>query len=281
MNRSARSLLAAQTLEIVERGYYVNNAGDRVEIGDEVRSAVKGTQLCTPEDLLALIGRPARQGAYSTVFEVRNCTTLAAARKLVVDRGLGRVLALNFASAKNPGGGFLSGSQAQEESLARASALYETLLTASEYYRRNRNCGTPLYTDLMILSPDVPVFRDDTGALLDGPYALAFLSAPAVNAQAVRKNSPQDVGQIKTTMSQRLRMILALAADQDYRHLILGAWGCGAFGNRPADVARDFARELIEPGEFSHSFETVVFAVLDHSRQENVIAPFRSRFALA
>jgi uncharacterized protein (TIGR02452 family) len=33
----------------------------------------------------------------------------------------------------------------------------------------------------MIYSPGVPVFRDDTGALLEEPYDVAFLTSPAPN----------------------------------------------------------------------------------------------------
>ena len=66
----------------------------------------------------------------------------------------------------NPGGGFLSGSQAQEESLARATALYPCLAQMTEMYETNRQLNSPLFTDNMIYSPEVPVFRDDDDILL-------------------------------------------------------------------------------------------------------------------
>ena len=113
-------------------------------------------------------------------------TTLAAAERLAEFRPL----CLNFASAKNPGGGLLSGSQTQEESLARSSGLYATLLPMTELYAYNRHLGTSLYSDYMIYSPDVPVFRSDSGLLLEVPYLASFITAPAVNAGAVEKNEP-------------------------------------------------------------------------------------------
>src|SRR4029077_4484905 len=98
-----------------------------------------------------------------------NGTTLAAARQLHEQYGPERIALLNFASARNPGGGFLSGSQAQEESLARASGLYASLSRMTDYYGANRRSKSALYTDHMVYSPLVPVFRDDDDRLLDEP----------------------------------------------------------------------------------------------------------------
>ncbi|HET8682864.1 MAG TPA: TIGR02452 family protein, partial [Micromonosporaceae bacterium] len=107
--------VARETVEIVARGSYVNGAGVEVSVGEQVGAAVAGTRLYLPEDELA---EPAVTGGVPVV-EVTNETSLSAARRLGED-----VACLVFASARNPGGGFLNGAQAQEESIARASALY-------------------------------------------------------------------------------------------------------------------------------------------------------------
>ena len=93
-----------------------------------------------------------------------------------------RVVALNFASAKNPGGGFLGGAKAQEEDLARSSALYACMRDQRAYYDANRHEPSLLYTDHMIYSPDVPFFRDDRLRFLEDPFLLSILTAPAPNA---------------------------------------------------------------------------------------------------
>lgn len=144
---------------------------------------------------------------------------------------------LNFASAKNPGGGFLGGSQAPEASLARSSGLYACISPMEGYDAANRSCGTPLYTDHMTYSPGVPVFRDDAGRLLDEPYLVSFITAPAVNAGAVSKNRPAEVPQILPVMRRRAEYTLKVALDNGEKHLVLGAWGCGVFRNDPAGVA--------------------------------------------
>src|SRR6185437_10556724 len=110
------------------------------------------------------------------------------AGRLLRDEGADRVLALNFASARHPGGGFLKGSQAQEESLARASGLYACIAPLRGMYDANHRFRSCLYTDHLIYSPDVPVFRADNDSLLDHPYPVSFVTAPAVNAGAVRTN---------------------------------------------------------------------------------------------
>jgi len=280
MRRSTRAQFGKETVEIAERGWYETPAGNRVDISAAMSRCLQTTTLFRPEELEELLGQTALFSAsHATEFEVANETTLSAARRLIQERGCKRTLCLNFASAKNPGGGFLGGSQAQEESLARSSGLYRSLQTQWTYYEANRGCDTALYTDHMILSPDVPVFRDDSGQLLDEPYALSMLTAPAANAGAIRDNEPHRIAQIATTMAHRIAKILGIAARNDYEHLILGAWGCGVFRNDPGEVAGLFASALLEDDRLRNRFRTVVFAVLDSTADESVIGPFRRRFA--
>ncbi|HVF84831.1 MAG TPA: TIGR02452 family protein, partial [Abditibacteriaceae bacterium] len=117
MNRMRRKAQAQETLEISERGNYVAPSGKLVDIASDIQNAVENTRLFRPQDFDAL----ALQNAdieYSMRVEVTGETTLQAAQRLASsNKGNARTLCLNFASAKNPGGGFLAGSQAQEESL--------------------------------------------------------------------------------------------------------------------------------------------------------------------
>jgi uncharacterized protein (TIGR02452 family) len=201
MNRSNRIQLGSETVEIVRCGGYEAANGRRVDIAQQVAACLNATQLYMPSELNNLLSNEAA-GIHNTVYKVENETTLSAARRLVVARELDKTLCLNFASAKNPGGGFLGGSQSQEESLARSSALYGSLSTQNEYYETNRACRTALYTDYMILSPDVPVFRDDEGNLLADPYCVSILTSPAVNAGAVKTNEPDNEELVRPTMAK-------------------------------------------------------------------------------
>src|SRR5260370_38640775 len=118
---------------------------------------------------------PFSRTAVNTNVEVANETTFRGLSRLSASGG--HIGCLNFASAKNPGGGFLSGAQAQEEALARSSALYPCLLRAPDYYERNRANHSAIYLDLVIFSPLVPFFRDDSAALLERPALAAVITA--------------------------------------------------------------------------------------------------------
>ena len=275
MNRSHRASTAGETVEITERGEYRGPSGRVVRIADDLASALKGTRLYRPEDFPEDVeGCEARREASDVRVEVTPETSLQAARRLA--GGGADVLCLNFASARNPGGGFLSGSQAQEESLARSSALYACLTSKREMYEFNRGFGTSLYSDHMIYSPRVPVFREDEGGLLDEPYALSFITAPAVNAGAVRNNEPEKVGSILPAMRRRLARVLWVAVQHRHPALILGAWGCGVFQNDPAVVAGLFAEALGPGGPFHGCFRHLVYAVYDRSPAREVISAFRT-----
>lgn len=266
--------LAKQTVDIVERGSYVSAGGRTVDIVSAVSACRTGTRLYAPEDLKRIrrevLTLPAE--GLSTTFEVVNETTLAGIARLV-SSGKTKVAALNFASAKNPGGGFLNGSQAQEESLARSSALHASLLCAWEYYERHRASPSLLYSDAMILSPGCPVFRDDSGTLLEEPHLATFITSAAPNAGAAANNRPEELAQIPDVFERRCEFVLALAASHGYKNLVLGAWGCGVFRNDPKVVANAFTFFLREPwiGRFQH----VVFSVLDSSASQDTFSAFQ------
>lgn len=270
--------VAKHTLEIIERGGYESESGSWVEIGPQVSAAVAGTQLLTPaelEDLLAATAQdnpsPARPAI--TVTEE---STQAAARRLVEDEGLADLVLLNFASAKNAGGGFINGAKAQEEDLARCSALYPCLLAAPGYYHANRAADVgALYTDHMIWSPSVPFFRVDVRSLLERSYVVSVITAPAPNAgvHRERRGSEAELAQV---LHRRAGMVLALAQAKRHRNLLLGAWGCGVFRNEPAAVAEAFASWLEHP-RFAGGFDRVCFAIYD--RKDAPRLAFEQRFS--
>jgi uncharacterized protein (TIGR02452 family) len=276
MKRSTRSELARHTVEAVGRGSYTAPSGRVVDISESVRACLEATRLYTPADLEGLrkefLARPAER--HATAFEVVNETTLAGAARVLTD-GRGPVAALNFASAKNPGGGFLGGSHAQEESLARSSALHASLLRASSFYESHRSSPSLLYSDAMILSPGCPVIRDDDGTLLEEPRPVTFITSAAPNAGAAATNRREELPLIPEAFRRRTEYVLALAASQGYRRLVLGAWGCGVFRNDPRVVAAAFADHL-RRGAWSGAFERVVFSVFSTSPDSEAFAAFRA-----
>src|SRR5690242_14258441 len=109
---------AQQILDIVKNGGYTTSNDQWVDIRALQEAALRGTELFRPEKLEALFDETASGGPAPRV-EVIDATTQDAARTLAAEPG--GVVLLNFASARNPGGGFLGGARAQEEEVCRCS----------------------------------------------------------------------------------------------------------------------------------------------------------------
>ncbi|RYE89754.1 MAG: TIGR02452 family protein, partial [Myxococcales bacterium] len=138
MARKPAAELARRMMTILERGEY-EVGGRTVSIAHELERAVAATREIDPDTAIA----PVVPGARATRIEVTRETTLDAARRL---HGEGLApCALTFASARNPGGGFLNGARAQEESLARSSGLY-ACLSHRRMYAHHRERHDALYS---------------------------------------------------------------------------------------------------------------------------------------
>jgi uncharacterized protein (TIGR02452 family) len=159
--------IAEHTLEVLKQGDYTNPSGHVVDLAAQSRDCIEHTVCYAPDELSDMLEDVlADSPPYgATEYEVVNETTLQGSVRLVTSGEFQKVGVLNFASAKNPGGGFLNGAQAQEESLARSSGLYPSLLACQDYYDYHRQQKTSLYSDYMIYSPRCPVFRSDDWTL--------------------------------------------------------------------------------------------------------------------
>lgn len=260
--------IAQQTEQIVAAGSYRAPDGREVSVAAAVRAARDGTRMYGPGPVEVPPFPPV-----DTSVEVTGESSLEAARRIA-----GPVAVLNFASARNPGGGYLNGAQAQEEALCRASALYTCLSGVREFYDHHRAHRDPFYTDRVIHAPAVPVFRDDRGRLLDEPYTAGFLTAAAPNAGVVRRTAPERAADLPRALETRAERVLETAVAHGYRRLVLGAWGCGVFQNDPAQVAGAFRALLGPGGRFAGAFEHVVFGILDRTTGHGVRGAFVRAF---
>lgn len=202
------------------------------------------------------------------------------------------VCVLNFASAKNPGGGVENGSSAQEESLCRCSTLY-FVLSADEmmakFYKPHRKAKNPFYNDDLIYSPDVCVIKTDShrperlhksdqfmvNVITCAAPNLRLNAGDVVNTIKVEKIARISDDELSAIFEKRVDRIIATAAAEDNDVLILGAFGCGAFCNPPEIVARAFHKVL---DGYIDCFETVEFAVCCTDHETDNFKEFKKEF---
>lgn len=264
--------IADDNQRFIANGYYDHPATGRVSIADAVRAAADATRVHVHDPLAERLA-----DNRATTFEVASESSLGAAQRRH-EQGGGVIGVLNFASARNPGGGYLNGAQAQEEAVCRCSALYSCLLRVPEFYTAHRASADLRYSDRVISSPAVAVFRDDQLRLLPAPYPVTFLTCAAPNTGQLAQRAPELVAGIPELLIVRAERVLAVAAWSQVDDLVLGAWGCGVFRNSPSDVASAFASHLGPGGRFAGTFDRVVFAVYDRTRDQSTLTAFRAVF---
>jgi uncharacterized protein (TIGR02452 family) len=253
-----------EAVSIGESGRYLTPSKRIIDLKAEIDSAVSKTISYPPDHTMP----QSVTGEFTTRIEVTNETTLSAAVRQL-QHGFKSVV-LNFASATSPGGGFLDGARAQEEYLARSSCLFQCL-RHNPMYAFHRDHYDPLYSDYLLDSPDVPVIRADDGLLLEKPYTISIITAAAVNVKKVPINRQSE---ILPAMWTRILKVLSVGILHHHDTIVLGAWGCGAFGNHGHDIAALFHTALTE--NFRGAYRQVTFAIVDWSPDKRFIGPFEN-----
>lgn len=188
-----------------------------------------------------------------------------------------KVCVLNFASAINPGGGVTVSKtpSGQEECLCRVSTLYKCLDTDKNhqlFYIPHKTTGNNIHNDDIIYTPNVVVFKDDENNLLKESewFSVDVISCAAPNIGQYQKGEPSSIivdnNDLKHILEKRARRIFEVVAHHNVEILILGAFGCGAFGNSPETVASAFKTVLLE---FENYYEKIVFAVFSRTNDLN------------
>lgn len=167
-----------------------------------------------------------------------------------------KICVLNFASSKNPGGGFMTGALAQEEALCQASNLYSILERHKSFYEYNReNLNRGQYVDGIIFIEDCLFFRNNYKNV--EPKLVDVITCAAPNRKTARINGVGE-SEIECTMSRRIEQILKVAIANKVKVLALGAFGCGVFGNDPKKVA-SIMWTILEIRGYNEYFDEIIF----------------------
>ena len=211
------------------------------------------------------------------------------------DEGLNPAI-LNMASAYRPGG-VMNGARTQEECILRRSNLFMSLY---QYDRQMYDLvikpnedgmydlsfiqqGYPMDENFGgIYSADVTVFKDGNYEWLYDPYQTAFISVAAMNINRALRQGEQILvdGRLSdravAIIKNKIRTIYRIGVLHGHDSLVLGAWGCGDFGNLSEQIAQLFVNVLNED-EFRGRYKDIRFAIIeDHNSRGRNYQTFKN-----
>ena len=253
---------AKESLNLIDSGIYKSSDGkSEYDIKSDILSMCRNTKHYIKEydDLsVDMIDLPNKE----VKIMLSTKDTLEAARGQI--EKFGSSCALNFASAKNPGGGFENGAKAQEEDLCYCSTLFGSLRQEKSLYDYSRkHLNNSLYSTWTIYTPDVIVYRGRNKEII-APVKCSIITSPAPNRNAYKGKNAD----VRNAMMERCEYILQTAIKHGERNLVLGAFGCGVFGNSPMEVATIWYN-LLYKKNYSRYFDVIEFAILGSEMSEN------------
>ena len=271
-----------ETMQSLKQGYDEKN-GRKTALKLAVKD-MQEIQVYLPEDLKAICNNADFKPAAGTGICIHSCENIdsyALARKRVAE-GISKILVLNLASPVHPGGGVRRGARAQEEDLCRKSSLLLSLesRTAQKYYDYNKSLHSFMGSDSLMITPRVEIIKDENGTLLDDSVVVSVLTCAAPKVSGGKEGMSEAA--YRKLVYDRIVAMLKFAAFSGYSHLILGAWGCGAYGNDASVISDLFRRALneLDYNGFKENdmFSRIDFAVLDRTPNQYNYKQFRRNF---
>lgn len=246
--------ISLETLNVIASPKYVVN-GKTYNMRDMVMNMVDNTRLYKATDFIPVVhGIP-----WDSSYHLVNMTTTGSI--LHFQQFLNQKIGvLNFASAIKAGGGWLNGKVAQEEDIMRKTTAFLSLLLQDEFYT-SHNIADPIYSDAIIYSPKVLIIRDENYNFIE-PEAIDLFTCAAVNATECRNNMIKC--DFKKRMYDRIDKVIRAMAVNNEETIVLGAFGCGVFGNNPTNIA-DIFHEILVEEQMENKFKNIIFAVYDNS----------------
>lgn len=220
--------------------------------GDEIKNSLQQTNVYTGPIIRDYTNVDRFESLKNVTISVNRKDTVSALFDCTQENG--RVAILNFASYKHPGGGFMVGSQAQEESLCHKSYLYNVLREFDgTYYSENREkLNKGLYCDRALYTPNVRFFHGEKSMVCD------VVTCAAPNFSAAGHHVTR--GNNNKALTERVRFVLEIAKKEKVDTFIVGAWGCGVFQQDPNVLAKCFEEEIQKV--FHDAKIRLVFAVI-------------------
>ena len=262
MNKEERIKVYENTLELSLKGVYISPNGNEVRIDGLDDYMANKTKFYGKKVDINHENLP----RYDTEIKVVNNDCLYEAKKMI-DGGL-KPAVLNMASFHTPGGGVLKGSNAQEENIFRRTNIFKSLYQfhyiGDNYGIEQKEERYPLdYNYGGIYTPKVMVFKgsgDVDYQLMENPFYVDVITLPAVKNP--RTENGKIVSWVENVIKNKIRQILDIALENENDSLVLSAFGCGAYGTPPEQMAMFFA-DVLASEEYQGLFKVIHFAILN------------------
>lgn len=270
-----------ETLKAIEEGFYLKDfVIHNIKLSD---IDIRHSRIYLPKDVKGLkkFRGTHYMGGSRLCTTCENADSFTVARKLSKDYD-GKILVLNLANPVHPGGGVRNGARAQEEDLCRKSTLLVSLedKSAEKYYTYNRKLNTYMGSDAVIITPRVEILRDENNQWLDDSVVVSVMTCAAPMIKHGLEGMSQQ--EYEDMLYRRIQGMLKVAATGCYKRLVLGAFGCGAFGNDAHIVSALFYKALKETDfggyKAEELFNSVTFAVLDNTKEQYNFNEFNRYF---
>ena len=258
----------------------MNQCETEISLVLEAKKSVENQALYYDEDDVFVPFTAPRQFSEEALVVVSKKRSFEAAS--FYKKGRVNMAVLNFASSTNPGGGVINGSSAQEECLCRTSTLYKSLSSKEAvglFYEPHRAELDGFYNDDIIYTPQVAVFKTDEELPKNLPLKDRFfvnvITCAAPNLSRIKEAGlPCSEERLREVFMKRMKRIVEVALANANDTLILGAFGCGAFGNDARLVAECW-KEVLK--DYLHAFKIIEFAVFCKGDDKNYM-DFRKVF---
>lgn len=265
--QEGRKKIAKETMRIMfgpnsgKYDIYQHGILQPVDISEKISNCVKNTETIINVQYESWYP-PILTEPTNCSIEIRSETPLNTARRLSTKY---KTCIINFGSATKPSNSFLNGKNLQEDSLLRHSSLFKSQQKEKFMYLHHKvNKSNFKYSDYMIYSPSVPIFRDErTEKLLneEDVFCTDIITSAAPNKDEMVKNG-QNIKCLQDVLYIRCEKILRCAIDHGAKALILGDFALSCGGNDPKLMCLIF-KDLLHKREYKEYFNVVVFNVND------------------
>jgi uncharacterized protein (TIGR02452 family) len=268
--REDKITVQKDTFDIFKNGIYINSKDEKIILDKEIiKQSIENT--CKIKSKNIIIGENTKKN--TKIFLV-SADCLEVGIVLSEKYSVGH---LNMASYSRPGGGYITGASAQEESVMRRSNCHLCIdpinfsQTTSSYTNKYDNCKDtnlyPIKYDEIIYVPNMMVIKHCEMLkykLLDKPILINALVCPAIKKFHYQKFDEED---IKMT-EYKIDLILRTAIKYKHTAVVLGAFGCGAYHN-PPEIIANICNRVVK--KYDGYFDIIVYAIInDQNGKYNV-----------